>query len=568
MTLKRVRGKPEIIAFLYALPNIVNILVCFFPLIIYHPMKILIADRISPLGVEFLKKQDGFTVVEAYGSSPEEVIEHARDASAIIVRSDTRVTREVMESAPLLKAVGRAGVGVDNIDIEGATERGVIVMNTPGGNTIATAELTFTHMLCGTRAIVRGATGMREGKWERKLLKGSELRNKTLAVLGMGRIGAEVAKRAQAFEMTVIAYDPYLTDERAKELEVEKVDLDDAFSRADYLTVHMPMTADTKGIVDEAAFAKMKDGVRVFNCARGGIIKESALVDALKSGKVAAAGLDVYEQEPLPEDHEFRSLENLNLTPHLGASTEEAQESVGVEIAEAIAEVLQGGRIRNAINMPSIDPKDLVTLSPYLELCMRLGAFARQACKKTVQSLHITYWGGVVEFDTIPLTRAIQKGWLKGIAGDDGVNDVNAPYKIKAMGIKVEITSSSSSVDYNELIEVKTIDADGKEQSVRGTTIGKNADPRIVEVDGEAIEARPVDTLLVVRNLDKPGIVGKVGTILGEYGVNIANMSLSRSEGSESALTILELDNEPSEEVIQKLVADSDIQEARVSRQN
>jgi D-3-phosphoglycerate dehydrogenase len=531
-------------------------------------MKILVADRISPLGVEFLKKQDGFTVVEAYGSSPEEVIQHAKDASAIIVRSDTQITRDVLEAAPLLKAVGRAGVGVDNIDIEAATERGVIVMNTPGGNTIATAELTFTHMLCGTRPIVRGASGMREGKWERKLLKGSELRNKTLAVLGMGRIGAEVAKRAQAFEMSVIAYDPYLTDERAKELEVEKVDLDGAFSRADYLTVHMPMTAETKGMVDEAAFAKMKDGVRVFNCARGGIIKESALIEALKSGKVAAAGLDVYEHEPLPEDHEFRSLENLTLTPHLGASTEEAQESVGVEIAEAIAEVLQGGRIRNAINMPSIDPKDLITLSPYLELCMRLGAFARQACQKTVQSLHITYWGGMAEFDTIPLTRAVQKGWLKGIAGDEGVNDVNAPYKIKAMGIKVETTTSSSSVDYNELIEVRTIDADGKEQSVRGTIIGKNADPRIVEVDGESIEARPVDTLLVVRNLDKPGIVGKVGTILGEFGVNIANMSLSRSESSESALTILELDNEPSAEVLKKLVSHSDIQEARVSRQN
>jgi D-3-phosphoglycerate dehydrogenase len=531
-------------------------------------MKILVADRISPLGVEFLKKQDGFTVVEAYGSSPEEVIQHAKDASAIIVRSDTQISRDVMEAAPLLKAVGRAGVGVDNIDIDAATERGVIVMNTPGGNTIATAELTFTHMLCGTRPIVRGASGMREGKWERKLLKGSELRNKTLAVLGMGRIGAEVAKRAQAFEMTVIAYDPYLTDERAKELEVEKVDLDGAFSQADYLTVHMPMTAETKGMVDEAAFSKMKDGVRVFNCARGGIIKESALIEALKSGKVAAAGLDVYEQEPLPEDHEFRSLENLTLTPHLGASTEEAQESVGVEIAEAIAEVLQGGRIRNAINMPSIDPKDLVTLKPYLELCMRLGAFARQACQKTVQSLHITYWGGMAEFDTIPLTRAVQKGWLKGIAGDEGVNDVNAPYKIKAMGIKVETTTSSSSVDYNELIEVRTIDADGKEQSVRGTIIGKNADPRIVEVDGESIEARPVDTLLVVRNLDKPGIVGKVGTILGEFGVNIANMSLSRSEGSESALTILELDNEPSAEVLEKLVSHSDIQEARVSRQN
>jgi len=537
------------------------------PFITDYPMKILVADRISPLGVDFLKKQDGFEVVEAYGSSPEEVIGHAKDASAIIVRSDTRVTREVMESAPLLKAVGRAGVGVDNIDIEAATERGVIVMNTPGGNTIATAELTFTHMLCGTRPIVRGATGMREGKWERKQLKGAELRNKTLAVLGLGRIGAEVAKRAQAFEMKVIAYDPYLTEERAKELEIDKVDLDGAFSRADYLTVHMPMTPETKGMVNDAAFAKMKDGVRVFNCARGGIIDESALAAALKSGKVAAAGLDVYEQEPLPEDHEFRALENLNLTPHLGASTEEAQESVGVEIAEAIAEVLQGGRIRNAINMPSIDPRDLQTLSPYLELSMRLGAFARQATLGTVQSLHITYWGGMIDFDTIPLTRAVQKGWLKGIAGDEGVNDVNAPYKIKALGIKVETTKSSSSVDYNELIEVRTIDGDGKEQSVRGTIIGKNADPRIVEVDGEAIEARPVDTLLVVRNLDKPGIVGKVGTILGEYGVNIANMSLSRSKDSDTALTILELDDEPPAEAIEKLVAESDIQEARVSRQ-
>jgi len=531
------------------------------------PMKILVADRISPLGVEFLQKQDGFEVVEAYGLSPDEVVEQAREAYAIIVRSDTRVTREVMEAAPMLKAVGRAGVGVDNIDIDAATERGVIVMNTPGGNTIATAELTFTHMLCGTRPVVRGVSGMRDGKWERKQLKGAELRNKTLSVLGLGRIGAEVAKRARAFEMTVIAYDPYLTEERAKELEIEKVDLDDAFARADYLTVHMPMTAQTKGIVDEAAFAKMKDGVRVFNCARGGIIKESALVEALKSGKVAAAGLDVYEQEPLPEDHEFRSLENLNLTPHLGASTEEAQESVGVEIAEAIAEVLQGGRIRNAINMPSLDPKDLQTLSPYLELCMRLGAFARQAAEDTVQSLHITYWGGMIDFDTIPLTRAVQKGWLKGIAGDEGVNDVNAPYKIKALGIKVETTKSSSSADYNELIEVRTMDSNGKEQSVRGTIIGKNADPRIVEVDGEAIEARPVDTLLVVRNLDKPGIVGKVGSILGQFGVNIANMSLSRSEGSESALTILELDEEPAPEAIEQLVADADIQEARVSRQ-
>ena len=514
-----------------------------------------------------MQKQDGFEVVEAYGSSAEKVLELVGDVSAIIVRSDTKVTKEVIAGAPLLKAVGRAGVGVDNIDIEAATEKGVIVMNTPGGNTIATAELTFTHMMCGTRAIVRGATGMREGKWERKELKGSELRAKTLAVLGFGRIGAEVAKRAQAFEMEVIAYDPYLTEDRAKEMEVEKVELEDAFSRADYLTVHMPLTDETRNMVDEDAFSKMKDGVRVFNCARGGIIKETALAEALKSGKVAAAGLDVYEQEPLPEDHEFRSIENLNLTPHLGASTAEAQESVGVEIAEAVAEVLQGGRIRNAINMPSIDPKDIEVLKPYLDLCHRMGGFARQAAKGTVSSIHINYWGGIVDFDAVPLTRAVLKGWLSGIAGDEGINDVNAPHKIKALGINVETIKSSSSADYSELIEVKTVSSDGDEQSVRGTLLGKGNDPRIVEVDGRAIEVRPVDVLLVVRNVDKPGIVGKLGTILGDCEVNIANMSLSRAEDREWALTICELDHEPPESALQALVEDPDIREARISRQ-
>ena len=532
-----------------------------------HFMKILVADRISPLGVEFLQKQDDFEVIEAYGSSPEQVLELAKDASAIIVRSDTKVTREVFEVASELKAVGRAGVGVDNIDVPAATEKGVIVMNTPGGNTIATAELTFTHMLCSTRPIVRGVTGMSEGKWERKLLKGAELKGKTLAVLGLGRIGAEVAKRALAFEMTVVAYDPYLTAERAKELDLEKVELEEAFSKADYLTVHMPMTDETRNIVDESAFAKMKDGVRIFNCARGGIIKESALAEALKSGKVASAGLDVYEHEPLPEDHEFRELENLNLTPHLGASTAEAQESVGVEIAEAIAEVLNGGRIRNAINMPSVDPKDLESLSPYLDLCERLGAFARQAAKGSVEAIHITYYGGVVDFDCVPLTRAVQKGCLAGIAGEDGINDVNAPFKIKNIGIKVETTKSSTSVDYNELIEVKTIANDKNEQMVRGTVLGKTNDPRIVEVDGQAIEVRPVDTLLVIRNVDKPGIVGKLGTTLGDCSVNIANMSLSRAEEGEWALTICELDNEPPESALQVLVEDPDIREARVSRQ-
>ncbi len=531
-------------------------------------MKILVADRISPLGVEFLQKQDDFEVVEAYGSSPEELLEISKDVSAIIVRSDTQITEEVIAGAPNLKAVGRAGVGVDNINIDAATEAGVIVMNTPGGNTIATAELTFSHMLCSTRPIVRGVTSMKEGLWERKQLKGAELRFKILAVLGLGRIGIEVAKRAKAFEMEVIAYDPYLTEERAKELEVEKVELEEAFVRADYLTVHMPLTKDTQDMVDEAAFALMKDGVRVFNCARGGIIKESALAEALKSGKVATAGIDVYEQEPLPKDHPFRGIENLNLTPHLGASTAEAQESVGVEIAEAIAEVLQGGRIRNAINMPSIDPKDLITLRPYLDLCHRLGSFARQSASENISSIHITFWGGMIDFDAVPLTRAVQKGWLAGIAGDEGVNDVNAPHKIKSLGIKVEVTKSSSDVDYNELVEVKTIASDGRENSVSGTLLGKTNDPRIVEVDGNAIEVRPVDLLLVVRNVDKPGIVGKLGKILGDHGVNIANMSLSRADCGELALTICELDDEPDQAMLGLLEAEPDIREARISRQS
>ena len=533
----------------------------------FAPMKILVADRISPVGVDYLRKQDDFEVTEAYGSSPEEILGLAEDVSAIIVRSETKVTAEVLDAAKKLKVVGRAGVGVDNIDLDAATQSGVIVMNTPGGNTIATAELTFTHMLCGTRPIVRGATGMREGKWERKDLKGAELRGKTLAVLGLGRIGAEVAKRAQAFEMEVIAFDPYLTEDRAKELEVEKVELDEAFRRADYLTVHMPKTDETRDMVDEEAFSKMKDGVRVFNCARGGIIKERALADALRSGKVAAAGLDVYETEPLPEDHEFRSIDSLNLTPHLGASTAEAQESVGVEIAEAVAEVLRGGRIRNAINMPSVDPKDLEALAPYLDLCQRLGGFAQQASKSEVRAIRITYWGSIVDLDALPLTRAVQKGWLAGIAGDEGVNDVNAPHKLKALGIEVEVTKSSSSADYNQLIEVRATTVDGNEVSVRGTLLGKANDPRIVEVDGIAIEAHPTDVLLIVRNADKPGIVGKLGTTLGQHEVNIANMSLSRAEdGDELALTICELDDEPPAQALSALEADPDIREARIAR--
>ena len=278
-------------------------------------MKILVADRISPIGVDLFKSREGFEVIEAYGSSPEQILELVKDVDAIAVRSDTRINAEVIAAAPNLKVVGRAGVGVDNIDIEAATENGVIVMNTPSGNTIATAELTFTHMLAGTRPIVQACARMREGGWDRKKFGGYELNQKTLGILGMGRIGAEVAKRAMAFQMDVIAFDPYLTESRAKSLGVTQVSLDEVIERADYITVHMPLTADTKHMLNADAFSRMKDGVRIFNCARGGIIDESALMDALNSGKIAAAGLDVYEDEPPAEDSPLRSIQNLVLTP-------------------------------------------------------------------------------------------------------------------------------------------------------------------------------------------------------------------------------------------------------------
>ncbi len=529
-------------------------------------MKILVADPISPVGVERLKACEGFDVQEAYGSSPEKILELAVDAAAIIVRSETQVNAEVIAASNNLQVVGRAGVGVDNIDLEAATEAGVIVMNTPGGNTVATAELTFTHMLCGARPISQAVASMQEGRWDRKVYLGSELRGKTLAVLGLGRIGAEVAKRAKAFDMEVIAYDPYLTEARARELEIEKVELDDAFARADYLTVHMPLTDDTRGMVNADAFAKMKDGVRVFNCARGGIVDEDDLKVALESGKVAAAGLDVYGEEPLSEDHPLRGTKNLNLTPHLGASTKEAQENVGLEIAEAVIDVLKTGRIRHAINAPSVDPKDLELLRPYLELARCLGAFVQQLGPAGVDSLSITYRGKIVDLDTMPVTRAVQLGFLKGIAGDD-VNDVNAASKMKRLGIEVTSTKSTSPADYSELIEVEAA-TDGKRATVAGILVGTARTPRIVQVDGEPIEANPEGVLLVVRNVDKPGIVGKLGTILGQTEVNIGNMSLSRHAEGEpnAALTIFELDHEPPAEVLDELQADPDIHRAKVVR--
>ena len=379
-------------------------------------MKVLVADKISPKGVAWLRQQPGLEVVEAYGSTPEKLLELVGDVHAIAVRSETKITAEVIAAARLLKVVGRAGVGVDNVDVEAATERGVIVMNTPSGNTVATAELTFTHILCGARPVPQAAASMRAGKWDRKSFSGLELFRKTLGIVGLGRIGSEVAKRAQAFGMRVLAYDPYLAPSRAKAMQVEAATLDEVLAQSDYITVHMPLTDDTRYMINGPAFDKMKKGVRIFNCARGGIIEEAALIAAVKSGRVGAAGLDVYEDEPLSAESELRKLPNVTLTPHLGASTAEAQDAVGVEIAEQIADVLNGGVIRNAVNMPSIDAASLATLGPYLDLGAKLGTLVQQIATPQVASLKITYWGKMVDVDAASVTRSVQRGFLGGSA--------------------------------------------------------------------------------------------------------------------------------------------------------
>ncbi len=524
--------------------------------------KILVADKIAPAGVAFLKQQGCFEVIEAYGSPSEKIAELACDVDAILVRSETRITREIMAGAKKLTCIGRAGVGVDNIDLEAATERGIIVMNTPSGNTIATAELTFTHILCCARPVPAAAATMREGKWDRKNFSGTELFGKTLGILGLGRIGTEVAKRALAFGMTVLAYDPYLTEARSKALGITPATKEQVFENADYITVHMPLTEQTENMIDAGAFEKMKKGVRIVNVARGGLVNEKALADAITAGKVAAAGFDVFTEEPLPADSPLRALKNLTLTPHLGASTSEAQESVGVEIAEAVAQVLAGGVIRNAVNMPSVDPHALQQLRPFLSLAERLGTLLQQLAPARVEKLNFTLWGTPASTDALPVARAIQRGFLLRIG--EHVNDVNAPHLLKRMGIDVQVTQSNSEADYRELIRVEAVCEGGATCLLEGTVIGKNHAPRIVTLNRHKLEFSPEGTLLILENKDVPGIVGALGTILGQAGVNIATMSLSRPEDAGEALAVYRLDSFPSEQTLNIIRENPAISRAKV----
>jgi D-3-phosphoglycerate dehydrogenase / 2-oxoglutarate reductase len=531
------------------------------PSLFVNTPSVLIADPISPRGIEELSRGSTLDVIVKTGLNETDLVKLIPAFSAIIVRSETKVTKSILEAGKILRAVGRAGVGVDNVDIETATKRGVVVLNAPGGNTISTAEHACSLLLSVARKIPQADASVRSGSWQRKNFQGVELYGKNLGVIGMGRIGSELSKRAIAFGMRVLAFDPYLSAARARSLQVELVDdLGDLLKTADFISLHTPLTAETHHLLNAARLKETRAGVRIINCARGGLIDELALIDALTSGQVAAAALDVFEEEPLPADSPLRQAPNLVLTPHLGASTAEAQESVGIEIAQSIRALLLEGTIRNAINMPNLDAKTLAIIGPHLLFGEKLGRFLSQVAPRRVESLNINYSGKVNEVDTTAITRAVLKGFLR-TAGGKEINEVNAPAFAESLGLKVSESRLSAAGDYTDMLELSAA-AEGKNVSVGGAFFG--ATPRIVSVNSRPVEARPHGVLLVLENTDRPGMVGRIGTLLGEHGVNIATMSLSRNQEGGTALTVLNLDSALSEHVLNAIRASGDIQSAQV----
>jgi len=525
------------------------------------PPKILIADSISQRGLDELSRDTAVEVAVHTGSKEEQLVKLIPSFSALIVRSQTKVTAEILKAGVKLRVIGRAGVGVDNVDVETATRRGVVVLNAPGGNTISTAEHAFSLLLAVARKIPQADTNVRSKIWDKKKLEGVELYNKTLGVIGMGRIGSELTRRAIAFGMRVVAYDPYLSVTRARSLQVELVhELDELLTRADFISLHTPLTAETRHIVDAARLQKTRRGVRIINCARGGLIDEAALVEALQTGHVAGAALDVFEVEPLPIDSPLRNAPNLVLTPHLGASTLEAQESVGIEIAQSVRAALLEGIIRNAVNTPNLDAKTLAIIGPHLRFGEKLGKFLSQIAPKRAESLNINYSGRVNEVDTTAITRAVLKGFLQ-IAGGSEINEVNAPAFAETLGIKVTESRLSAPGDYTDMLELSIV-AEGKTVSVGGAFFG--ATPRIITINSRPVEARPHGVVLVLENTDRPGMVGRIGTLLGDHGVNIATMSLSRNQAGGTALTVLNLDTAPNEELMNEIRANEDIRTAQV----
>lgn len=516
--------------------------------------RVLVSDPISEKGVDALRSADGISVDVNTGLPPEELLKIIGDYDGLVVRSQTKVTPEVFAAAGKLKVIGRAGVGVDNIDRSAATDHGVIVMNTPTGNTISTAEHAFTLMLSTARNIGPAHAEVLTGNFKaaRKAYQGIELNGKRLAVIGMGRIGTEFAKRAQAFNMHVVAYDPFLSQARADQLKVELAGTPDAaLAGADVVTLHVPLTDDTKHILNAERLASMNPGALVINCARGGLIDEAALKASIDSGHIAGCGLDVFEIEPPSAEHPLFSLgKHIAFTPHLGASTNEAQENVGIQVAEQLRDYFVTGEIRNAVNMPSLDSATLEKVGPYLDLATSLGKLLSKIAPAQCDTIKVSYLGPVSELDTEVVTRTVLTGFLASAHEESQVNLVNAPAVAKALGLQLTESTVALATNCTELIEVSAIKGD-EVCTVAGTFYGKSA--RIVHFAGHNVETNPNGRFLFVENDDRPGIVGTIGNTLGGASVNIANMALSRNPESKRAVTVIEVDTEPSTGLLEKL---------------
>ncbi len=509
--------------------------------------KVLVSDSISPKGVEILKSA-GLEVDVRTGLPPEELKKIIGAYHGLVIRSATKVTADIIAAAENLKVIGRAGSGLDNVDKAAATQKGIVVMNTPGGNTITTAEHALALLFSVARLIPQAAGSMRQGLWEKKKFMGVELFGKTLGIVGMGNIGAQVAKKALGLEMNVIAYDPFLNEEKAKSLGVQCVEIEELWKRSDFITLHTPLTPETKYLVNSKSIALMKDGVRIINCARGGIVNEKDLLDALSSGKVAGAALDVFEKEP-PAGNPLCAMENVVCTPHLGASTKEAQENVAIAVAEQVADYLVGGIIRNAVNFPSIPPEQVPLLTPYLNLAERMGGFAAQVFEHGIKEIAVEYKGEASGLNTAPVTIAAVKGLLSPALGET-VNFVNALVIAKERGIEIKETRSGDSGDYRSMLSLRI--KGERESSISGTIFSRK-DPRIIEVDGAPVEIIPEGTMLFMYNNDRPGLIGAIGTFLGSRGINIARMFFGRESEGGTAVSAVSVDSPLQPEHLEEL---------------
>ncbi|PIR39304.1 MAG: phosphoglycerate dehydrogenase [Alphaproteobacteria bacterium CG11_big_fil_rev_8_21_14_0_20_39_49] len=509
--------------------------------------KVLISDKMSPKAAEIFKNNKIEVDVKT-GLSEDELCKIIGDYDGLAIRSSTTATEKVIKAAKNLKVIGRAGIGVDNVDQKAATANGVVVMNTPFGNSITTAEHAIAMMMSLARQIPLANESTQAGKWEKSRFMGVEVASKTLGLIGCGNIGSIVADRAQGLKMKVIGFDPYLSPERAKELNIEKVELNELLKRSDFISLHTPLNDSTRGILGKENLAKTKKGVYIINCARGGLIVEKDLKDAIESGHVAGAALDVFEEEPAKENVLF-GMEQIICTPHLGASTSEAQENVAIQVAEQLSDYLNNGTVTNAINIPSVSSEDAAKLKPYLQLGEQLGNFSGQLLQSGIKKVEIEFEGAVAKMNVKPITSVILTGLLKPVS--ESVNMVNAPIVAKDRGINVSEVKHEREGDYQNLIKV-TVTTEKGNQYVAGTLFG-GTKPRIVEVGQVKLEASLGSKMLYINNEDKPGLIGDLGKLLGDSNINIANFHLGRGANEKSAIALVEIDEEPKSDLLEKI---------------